>query len=81
MKRYIACFLVGVIGMISVLSCQTSGLALTALFLSAVAIGIITADREKGFTAQTVIGTFIAIGGYFVGSLIVITFFPHFIGN
>ena len=66
--------------MISVLSCQTTGLALFALFLSAVAIGILTADRKKGFTVQTVIGTFIAIAGYSVGLIIVVAFFPYFIG-
>jgi len=66
--------------MTSVLSCQTAGLALAALFLSAVVIGILTADRKKGFTVQTVIGTFIAIAGYMAGLIIVVIFFPHFIG-
>lgn len=66
--------------MMTVLSCQTTGLALAALFLSAVVIGILTADREKGFTVQTVIGTFLAIGGYFVGSVIIIIFFPYLVG-
>jgi len=80
MKKYIFCFLIGVIGMMTVLSCQTTGLALATLFLSAVVIGMLTADKEKGFTVQTVIGTFIAIGGYIIGLLIVVAFFPHFIG-
>ena len=80
MKRYISCFLTGVIGMISLLSCQTPGLAFIALFLSAIAIGILAADKEKGFTTQTVIRTFIAIAGYSVGLVIAVAFFPHFIG-
>jgi NADH:ubiquinone oxidoreductase subunit K len=76
MKKYLLSFLVGVIGMISVLSCRTQGLALATLFLSAVAIGILAADRKKGFTTQTVLVTFIAIVGYTVGLVITVIFFP-----
>jgi hypothetical protein len=79
MKKYSLSFLVGVIGMISVLSCRTTGLALFTLFLSAVAIGILAADRERGMTLQTVVITFIAIGGYTLGSVIVVIFLPQFI--
>jgi len=79
MKKYLLSFLVGVVGMISMLSCRTTGLALFTLFISAVAIGVLAGDREKGMTLQTIVITFIAIGGYTIGSVIVVIFFPQFI--
>jgi len=65
--------------MISMLSCRTTGLALFTLFISAVAIGVLAGDREKGMTLQTIVITFIAIGGYTIGSIIVVIFLPQFL--
>jgi len=79
MKRNLLCFLTGLIGMISLLSCKTSGLAITSLIISALAIGLFAADIKEGFTWKTFTRTFIGIGGYLAGAIIVIAFIPQFL--
>jgi hypothetical protein len=79
MRRNVQCFLAGVIGMVALLSCRTSELAISCLFISALAIGLFAADIKEGFTWKTYIRTFIGIGGYLVGAIIVIIFIPQFI--
>jgi len=79
MKRNLSCFLIGFIGMITLLSCKSSPFALFSLFASAIAIGIAATDKKEGFTQRTFIRTFIGIGGYLVGAIVVVIFLPQFI--
>lgn len=76
---YVISFLIGVVGMIAILSCTTPVGALGTLVLSAFATALYAVDRSApGLTKVTMTRTFISIAGYLAGGTIVVAFLPYF---